>query len=184
MAGGCVHGIQFSLVFREFLAHLVPYLGLVLPVETDPTGLVLHGKGLQHGRHGIRHSGKHPLVAALLLGLHHFPVLGNGLGIRGLHVGEYMGVAENQLVANLVQHVPYVIPALFLGNPGVENYVQQHISELLLEFLRGLVTLAEDDSGLDQLSPDGVRDTCDSTLQHCGVCDEDRFDLERTDFVS
>ena len=56
--------------------------------------------------------------------------------------------------------------------------------ELLLQFVGGLVAVPEDDRRLDELSPDGVRDTGDRALEDRGVLQEHALDLEGTDPVT
>ena len=50
-----------------------------------------------------------------------------------------MGVAEDELLAYAVGHVVQVEAALLLLNGGVEHHLEQHVTQLLLEVLGGLL---------------------------------------------
>ncbi len=103
-----------------------------LPVETYAASLVLHGIGLQDGRHGIRHARKHAFVSALLLGLQHLPVSGHVFGAQCFCLGENVRMTINHLLAKLIHHICYVVLAFFFCDFGIEQDVQEYVPQLFL----------------------------------------------------
>ena len=63
--------------FVEFLAHFLPHVLSVFPVETHITGLVLNTIGLNQTGQRLRNARKHTLIAILFLQLDLFPILQN-----------------------------------------------------------------------------------------------------------
>ena len=127
--------LQLSLQLVEFLAHLCPDILLVLPVEAHVAGLVLDTICLDERRQRLRHPRQDGLVAVLLLQLNLFPALQHGLGILGHCIAVDMGVTEYQLVAQTVTNIGNIELLLLLTDFPIEDHVQQHVAQLLADFL-------------------------------------------------
>ena len=122
---------QFGAEFAEFFLHLIPYILLLLPVETYGTGLVLHPVRLDEGRKAVRNAGKHGLVAVLFLALELLPVLDHLARRLGLHVAIDVGMPVDKLVAEHVADVCYIEVTRFGADLSIEDDVQEQVAQLL-----------------------------------------------------
>ena len=125
------HCIKFRLILSKLLLDLLPHVFLLLPIEADSTGLVLHTVSLQKRRKSVRNARKHSLVAVLLSRLEHLPLLDDALGITYLSVREHMRMAIYQLVTEEVDNVHDVKILFLLSDLRIKDHMQKHISELL-----------------------------------------------------
>ena len=94
---------------------------------------------------------------ALLLGFlaefEHLPIVDYLLGVVGVDVAIDVGMAIDELVAEIVAHIGKVELTLLLAHLGVENDVEQQVAQLLADALHIFVC-----DGVDQLKAllDGV----------------------------
>ena len=136
---------QFCLQLVEFLAHLSPHIAFVLPVEAHIAHLVLHAIRLDKRRQSVGHTGKHTLVAVLLLQLQLLPLLRHLLrclrrvlqmlvsllavrqrfrvGRTNLRGMVHVRMTIDELVDELIAHVGNVKFALFFSDTSVEANV-------------------------------------------------------------
>ena len=130
-----IDGPKFPLKFSFLLLDLLPDILLLLPVKAHTASLVLDAVGLNHRRKRLRHSAEHPLVPVLLLGLEHLPILHHILSRRNLSAGKYVRMAIYQLITQMVNHVGNVKLPLLIPHLGIENHVQEQISQFLADFV-------------------------------------------------
>ena len=124
---------QFCLQFAKLFAHLVPDVLLLLPVETDGSGFVLNTIGLDERRQRLGNAAEHRLVAVLFLLLNLLPRVDDVARSLRYSVAIDVGVAEDELVAELVANVGDVELTLLAPDFRVEDDVQQHVAQLLFD---------------------------------------------------
>ena len=130
-----INGTEFPLEFAFLLLYLRPDILLLLPIKAHTASLVLDAVSLNHRRKRLRHSAEHPLVPVLLLGLEHLPVLHHILSRRHLSAGKYVRMAIYQLITQVVNDIGNIKLPLLIPHLGIENHVQEQISQFLADFV-------------------------------------------------
>jgi len=123
----------FQLI--EFLLHFVPYLFALFPVEADVADFVLNPVRLHQRGQRVGHAFQDSLISAFLLQLQFFPVLFYLASGLSLSLAKDMGMAIDELLAEAVAYVLDVERPLLLAYLGIEDDMQQEVSQLFLDVL-------------------------------------------------
>ena len=122
-------------------------MAALVPVEAHVASLVLNAISLDERGKGRGHTAEDAAVAFALALLDFLPLLAHLVGRldrlgSGLHLfalgREYVGMAEDEFVAEFIAHICDVKASLLAAYLGVEGNVQEDIAQLLAD-IQGIV---------------------------------------------
>jgi hypothetical protein len=142
-----ITGFKFEGKFGQLLTEFVDDSGRIWPVEADAGGLFLDIGGADEGGEGARDAVHDGHLPAFLFTFDLFPLAEDRLGVGGINVAENVRVAADEFLARLAGGVLQSEGSAFGGEIGVEDDLEEEITEFFAEV--GVIRVAD---GVDRLA--------------------------------